>query len=140
MRIPICTDWRSGLLIASLCFSSGCGGASPTSAAQSDGPTARPALEDLGGMLKAIAEDKKRPPSRPAELEPYEVVYLSATTAIHRGTIEYQWGAGLKPGSTAVIANEQKVGTQGGWVLLQDGTLKEMTAADFQAAPKAGKK
>jgi hypothetical protein len=29
------------------------------------------------------------------------------------------------------------VPAEGGWVLLQNGTVKEMTAAEFAAAPKA---
>jgi hypothetical protein len=38
-----------------------------------------------------------------------------------------------------VVAYEKKVPTEGGHVLLQDGTVKQMTAAEFQSAPKAKK-
>jgi hypothetical protein len=58
---------------------------------------------------------------------------------IRSGDIVYMWGAGHVPGGTQVVAYEKRVTTECGFVLLQDGTAKEMTAAEFQAAPKAGK-
>jgi hypothetical protein len=38
-----------------------------------------------------------------------------------------------------VVAYEKKAETEDGWVLLQDGSVKRMTAAELQAAPKANK-
>ena len=39
-----------------------------------------------------------------------------------------------------VFAHEKDVLTKGGWILMADGqTVKTMTTAEFQAAPKVGK-
>ena len=35
------------------------------------------------------------------------------------------------------LAHEADVAAKGGYVLMQDGTVKKMTAAEFQSAPKA---
>jgi hypothetical protein len=38
------------------------------------------------------------------------------------------------------LAYEKATPTDGGYVLLSAGTVKKMTAAEFDTAPKAGKK
>jgi hypothetical protein len=38
-----------------------------------------------------------------------------------------------------VLAYETEVPEKGGAVLMQDGTVKTMTADEFKSAPKAGK-
>ncbi len=115
----------------------GCGKSSST-APGDQGPTAKQALDDLGLMLKTIADEKKRPPAKPADLEPYEAVHLSATLGIHQKRIVYVWGAGRSDG-TAVVAYDANAESAGGYVLLQNGTVKEMTAEEFKAAPRAKK-
>ncbi len=115
---------------------SGCGPSPATLPAGAGGsPTVQQALEDLAVLLKTA----KQPPARPADLEQHEAVYVGATVAISQKTIVYQWGQGLT-GGPAVVAYDAKAPTDGGYVLLQDGTVKSMTAAEFAAAPKAGKK
>jgi hypothetical protein len=52
--------------------------------------------------------------------------------------IVYQWGARIDPaGGETVLAYEKKAPSEGGWVLMQDGTVKQITADEFKAAPKA---
>jgi hypothetical protein len=117
----------------------GCGADTPPTNPADQGPTAKGALEDLANLLKATAEEKKRPPAKTTDLEPYEGAFLSATLGIHQKRIVYIWGASLSGGSS-VVAYDANAESAGGYVLLQDGTVKEMTAAEFKAAPKAGKK
>jgi hypothetical protein len=62
-----------------------------------------------------------------------------AGPAIRSGDIVYYWGAGYVDGGDKVVAYEKKVPTEGGFVLLQDGKVKEMSASEFQSAPKAKK-
>lgn len=112
----------------------GCGKSEPTAAG--GGPNTKQALEDLGQMLKSIAEEKKRPPTKLAELEPYEGAFLGATLGIQQKKIVYVWGAGLGAGDV-IVAHDASAESAGGYVLLQNGTVKEMTAAEFAAAPKA---
>jgi hypothetical protein len=136
MRVSVFTGLVLGILVLS--FLAGCGGSSSTNP-ENQGPTAKQALEDVAAMLKAAEEERKRPPAKAADLQPYEGPFLSATLGIQQNRITYVWGAGLKPGGTAVVAYEPKAETEGGWVLLQDGTVKEVSAAEFKAAGKAGK-
>lgn len=129
--------WGYLLTAAVLAFGAGCGDTASVNP-QDQGPSTKDALEDLAALLKASAEEKKRPPANLAGLEPYEGVYLSATLGIHQKRIVYLWGTALT-GGTAVVAYDANIASAGGFVLLQDGTVKEMSAAEFQAAPKAKK-
>jgi hypothetical protein len=114
----------------------GCGGGP-----QSSGPSsAKDKLEEVAQMLKTVAADKQGPPAKPADLAAVDPYLPTSASDLRSGELVYLWGATLSPGGTAVVAYEKKAPTDGGWVLLQDGTVKQMTAQDFQAAPKAGKK
>jgi hypothetical protein len=79
----------------------------------------------------------RRPPTKLAALEPFEPRIPTAGPAIRNGDIIYLWGAEYVSGGTKVVAYEKKVPTEGGLVLLQDGTVKEMSTAEFGSAAKA---
>jgi hypothetical protein len=96
-------------------------------------------MEDVKQMLAFAAENKIKTPTRAADLEAVEPAGPLAGPAIREGTVVYAWGAPLAPGGKAVVAYEKKAETEGGWVLLQDGTVREMTADEFRAAPKVKK-
>ena len=118
----------------------GCGGGDGPRPGEGTGaPTGKDALEDLARLLKDFDEKKQKPPASLAAIAPVEPVYTAAHLGLVRGDIVYVWGAGLAAGSDKVVANEKKAGTEGGWVLLQNGSVKQMTAEEFKAAPKAGK-
>ena len=95
------------------------------------------ALEDLGQLLKSLADEGRKPPTKLAELESVEPMIPVAAPAIRSGDVVYLWGSAYSSGGTLVVAYEKKVAAEGGYVLLQSGTVKEMTAAEFQSAPKA---
>jgi hypothetical protein len=124
----------AGLLLAAAC---GCGGGS-----QGTGdPSAREKLEEFKQMLDTVAADRAKPPSKPAELAAVEPYLPTSANDLRSGELVYLWGATLSPGGTAVVAYEKKAPTDGGYALLQDGTVKHMSAQEFAAAPKAaGKK
>jgi hypothetical protein len=125
------------LLAALLLFAAaGCG--SPEAPKGSGTPSGKDALTDLGVLLKEFGEQKKRPPAKAADIEPVEPLHQAAYVGLVRGDIVYVWGAPLSGGSD-VIAFEKQADTAGGWVLLQDGTVKEMIADQFRAAPRAKK-
>ena len=94
-------------------------------------------MEDLSQMLKALSDERRKPPARLAELDAVEPMIPIAGPRIRSGEVVYLWGTEYTPGSNKVLAYEKKAVTDGGWVLLQDGSVKEMTAGDFAAAPKA---
>jgi hypothetical protein len=50
------------------------------------------------------------------------------------------WGAGLKDGAEAskrILAFETRAAKEGGWVMFQDGAIREVTSEEFAAAAKA---
>lgn len=118
----------------------GCGGPSGPPKHEGPGgtPTAKEALVNLGDMLKWHDEQKKRLPSKVADLEPIEPVFPGAYLGLVRGEITYHWGLSLRatePGR--VLAFENTAESDGGWVLFQDGAVKQITADELRAAPKA---
>lgn len=130
---------RRAVLYATLCaaLAAGCGGGGGVTAPP---PTVADSLGDLGELLKLLADQRQKPPGKQAEIDQYEPTAMHAVAALKAKEIVYFWGAGLIPGGNAVVAYYAKADTDGGPVLLQDGTVKTMTAAEFAAAPKAGKK
>jgi hypothetical protein len=99
-------------------------------------------LSDLAEFIKWSAKKRNRVPSQPSELAAMEPSFPAAHLGVLNEQIVYQWGIGLSTGSgasDAVLAYEKGADAKGGWVLLHDGTMKELTAAEFQAAPKARK-
>jgi hypothetical protein len=108
----------------------GCGGGTKPTI-----PTSKGKVEEVRDMLKTVQADKAKPPAKPADLDAVEPYLPTAAGDLRSGEIVYVWGAGLS-GGTGVIAYEKKAPTEGGWVLLQDGTVKEMSASEFSSAPK----
>ena len=103
-------------------------------------------LRDLGDLYRAYSLQKKAPPKKMADLEPFEQGNPMALVGIRAGAIQVYWGGALSnpnadlPGETPsdkVLAYEAKVPKEGGFVLLADRSIKKMTPAEFQAAPKA---
>jgi hypothetical protein len=110
----------------------GCGGDKTAS-----DPTGKGKLEEVGEMLKTLRATREKPPARLADLGRVEPFLPVSAEALRKGEIVYLWGVGLSSGSDKVLAYEKKAETEGGWVLLQDGTVKEMSADELKAAPKA---
>ncbi len=98
---------------------------------------AKDALADLGQMLKSLHDEGKQPPAAATELTQVEPMVPVAGPLLRDGTVVYLWGAGYDAGGNKVVAHERRAATEGGYVLLQDGSVKEMTADEFKAAPKA---
>jgi len=122
-----------GLAVAA---SAGCGGGG------NKGPAAKDyqaPLTELGQALKTTAADRLPPPAKLAEFERIEPMAPTASTLVRSGELVYLWGAGYDPAGTKVVAFEKSAEGEGGWVLLQDGSVKRMTAAELRAAPRAGK-
>lgn len=118
----------------------GCSGGSggPSGPGPGGTPTGKEGLSSLQQLLKAYGDEKKAAPAKIADLEKVEPVYPGAYIALVQGNIVYSWGKSFSPsGSDTVLAYEKKVPESGGHVLMQDGTVKEMSAAEFNSAKKA---
>jgi hypothetical protein len=102
-------------------------------------------LQEVNELLHTAGGATGRAPARLADIAPrYQSMYPRAYEAVKSGNVVVLWGVPLKGEGQvgkdeAVVAYEKAVPTEGGYVLLSAGTIKKMTAAEFSAAPKAGK-
>lgn len=124
----------SAIVLMAAAVACGCGGGDQLKTADQE----KAALEDFAQFLKALPAEGKKPPSKMSEFEPLEPMAPMASESLRNGNVVYVWGAGLGGGS-AVVAYEKKAELEGGWVLVQDGTVRRMSADEFKAAPKAKK-
>jgi hypothetical protein len=128
-------------LLAITLLALGCGGGSGDSESKTTGaPSAKQALDDLVNLLNHLKSENKPPPATIKDIEPIEPVFPGAYLGLVREEIVYVWGTTIDPaGADKVLAYEKAAEATSGWVLMQDGSLKTMDAAQFQAAPKAAK-
>lgn len=124
-------------LILGTMFLSGCGDNAVQSVTADE--ASKRMLEDYGNFLKQLKADGTKTPASKNEFLPLEPMAPVSGPGILSGTLIVVWGQTIGTGKD-VIAYEKAVESSGGHVLLQDGTVKKMTADEFKAAPKAGKK
>jgi hypothetical protein len=115
-------------------LATGCGDSKATESADA---VRKRGLTEIGQMLKDLPADNRKPPTRLAELEAIEPMIPTGGPMIRSGDIVYLWGAGHVAGGTRVVAYEKSVPSDGGYVLLEDGTVQKMTAGEFGSATKA---
>jgi len=121
-------------------FIGGCGGGSGGTNGSAAGgtPTGKEGLLNLQQLLKSLAADMKPAPAKIADVEKVEPIYPGAYIALVQGNVVYSWGKSISSSaSDTILAHEKKVPESGGFVLMQDGTVKEMSAAEFGSAKKA---
>jgi hypothetical protein len=113
----------------------GCGSSKPTTLVE---VSLEAELKDLGDIYDYYTKQQKRPP---AKYEDLSTVSAGAPVSAADGRVKVYWGQPLSASrSNIILAYELKAETAGGWVLMQDGkTIKQLSAAEFASAPKAGK-
>lgn len=117
----------------------GCGGGVKKEAGQK-GPAPNDGLIDLKTLLDAVKAGQQKAPKSAAEMAAIEPLFPAAGAFIQNGSIEYVWGAKLADGPDAaktIVAFEAKAAGEGGFVLLQDGTVKQVSPAEFAGMAKA---
>jgi hypothetical protein len=102
-------------------------------------------LQEVNSLLHAAAGAAGRQPTKVDDLNRYKSTYPQGYEAVKSGNVVVLWstpqkGEGDVGKDETVLAYEKNVPTEGGYVLLSAGTVKKMTAAEFNAAPKPGKK
>ncbi|MFM8271044.1 MAG: hypothetical protein ACKODX_01800 [Gemmata sp.] len=100
-------------------------------------PDAELGLRELGEVFKYRAGQKAPAPTRAEDLAENAGAVDNALPLINDGHVVVFWRVSYSPTSTEVLAYQKSAATAGGKVLLRNGTVKEMTAAEFAAAPKA---
>lgn len=122
----------------------GCGGPGGDEEPKSIlGPAPEQAMIDLKAMLELMEKEKQPMPKGVQDLSAYGPGFPAAEVFLQNGAIVYAWGSKISQdaeAATTVIAYESKTPTEGGLVMMQDGSTKTMTADEFKAAKVAGKK
>lgn len=114
----------------------GCGG-KPSGESHLTGYNMRDKLAELSEGWHAAQLVLKRPPAKVEDLN--RRVCIRAIEAVTKGELVVTWRVSLgNDKGQAIVAYEKDAPAQGGWALLQDGTTKQFSAADFAKAPKAG--
>lgn len=132
---------RSALLFGAALLLTGCGSSNPSNTAEALGP--QTTLQEVGGLVQMYSGENRKGPAKPADLAKYEPGYPLGYRAVQSGEVVVVWGATIAGEGEAasapanVVAYEKKAPAEGGWVLLQNMTTKQMTADEFKAAPKA---
>jgi hypothetical protein len=85
-----------------------------------------------------IKSHEGKPPHKLSDLANpgYEGISPHAVADLKKGNILVVWDVQAKDAGT-VLAYEKQVPTQGGAVLMADGTVRQMTADEFKAANKS---
>ena len=95
-------------------------------------------LHDIWGFYQLHQEQHKSPPSKLEDVEEYAIGYATGFDAVRAGDYVVQWGVALtEPGDAdSVLAYHRNVPVQGGLILMRNGSIKRVTAAEFQALAK----
>ena len=118
----------------------GCG--RPPGESHITGYTPKQLLGEFADLYRVVQDNflNHQAPSRLQELEKSKSGFPFGYKAALNGEIVVMWGAPLGGGNgSAVLAYERDAPALGGWVLLQNGSVTQLSAAEFRAAPKAGK-
>ena len=94
----------------------------------------------MAEVYRYIEYSKLPLPRKPEDFTDHWDSLQAAFDRVKAGEIVVIWGVGRATGPGAgqqVLAYEKQAPTEGGAVLFRDGTVKQMTAAEFNAAPKA---
>jgi hypothetical protein len=91
---------------------------------------------ELGEVYRYRAAEKMPAPARVEDLSEHDAALENALPAIKEGAIVVVWRVGYASNSATVLAYEKDAPAAGGKVLLRNGTVKDLTAAEFKAAKR----
>jgi len=134
------------ILAVTLSLAAGCGGSAAV--AEADKSMEAQGLRNLGAMYRVASDSLSRPPKTIAELRKAEAQVPGGFSDIGETNVAIYLGVAMLPASggpadgtsETVLAYDRMAPHQGGYVLLIDGAVKKLTAAEFKAAKKAGTK
>jgi hypothetical protein len=119
------------LVIVCLAFASGCSN-NPLPEVSAD-DIHRYKLEEVWGAYNLHVLEKSRPPKSLRDLHTYELGYTAGMAAVKENAIVVRWQTKVGDGSV-VLAHMKDAANEGGLVLFSDGTIKPLTAGEFQEA------
>ena len=128
-------------LTSFLVLAAGVAGCSSSKNSNDSGaPTASDALQQVASMIRDYSSGSGRPPTKLADMAALKDLYNIGYAAVEKGEVVVVWGTNVAGegggGGTGVVAYEKSAPDSGGAVLLQDGTVKNMSADEFRAAKR----
>jgi hypothetical protein len=93
-------------------------------------------LAEIHDCYTNYLKTNERPPTELSQLKKYEAAYSAGLAALKDGKYIVVWGVKGKDAGT-LLAYEKDVPTNGGVVLMADGTVKTMAADNFKSAKPA---
>jgi hypothetical protein len=127
---PIPSTVAAAAVLLSL---AGCG-QKPQASAPED-QLARSELGEIWEMYDGYVLQNKKPPTSVADFRGFRVAFPRGHAAMTSGGVVVRFGTPVEPAGK-VLAYHKDVPSKGGLVLLNDGSLKSMTADEVQAAIK----
>lgn len=119
----------------------GCGGLPDEEPKSLLGPSSEQALNSLKDMLQGIEKEKAPMPRGLPDLAQWGPGYPAAEVFLQSGEVVYAWGTKIDSSKAdMLIAYEKNAPQEGGYVLMQDGTVKKVTKDEFAGLKFAGKK
>ena len=117
----------------------GCG--EPPGESHITGYTPKQILGEFSDLYRVVQNNTagQQPAARLQELEKSKAGFPFAYKAALNGEIVVMWGAPLGGKETSILAYEKDTPAVGGWVLLQNGAVKQLSAAEFRSTPRASK-
>lgn len=96
-------------------------------------------LKEIGIMYHQYLEKTAgNPPAKVEDLQPFAADFAQGYQGLKDGKYVLIWNA-KRPANAGgtVIGYEKDAPNKGGWVLMGDSSVKQMTSDEFKAAPKA---
>lgn len=124
------------VLLTAIAMVTGCGGSQPTLGYS---PKSKDRMSEVANMYNGyITASKGSLPKKLSDLDPFEPANQYGYAGIRDGEIIMGWGGSKTAESGSIVqAHDKNAAQAGGFVLMQDGTVKEMTASEFGSAKKA---
>jgi hypothetical protein len=102
-------------------------------------PSAEEGLKEMARVYQYIEYSKLPLPQKAEDFRDYWDSMQGSFDRVQQGEFVVAFGVGRStaplPG-VQILVYEKKAPADGGWVLLRNGTVKQMTAAEFATAPK----
>lgn len=109
------------------------GGCASKSAQSADDARPKLQLAEIHRMIKHEA-NQKQPPSRMEDLRRFEPTFPFALHALRSGECVMVWTTVKAVAEDAVLAYAKTAPSQGGLVVLKNGNVKTMTAAELKSS------
>lgn len=116
----------------------GCARTPPTQEEDVELAVRKEELREIWELFSLFATQQNRAPMALTDLRGSAIAFPNGYAALESGRVQVIWGANpAATAGTAILAYESAVPEQGGLVVLRDGSVKNLSAQEFQAFHRA---